>query len=120
MSDNYRQKFSIIKHRGSPNEAMTIWGWTAIRQKSLFVAEPYFAMIPCLAYDNHFIYEVPEEYINVPSYMCTCGSMAVVVGNLSYRKDATPEGLVIACYFRNVLRNDENGDPWGKHADGST
>jgi len=105
MSDNYRQKFNIIKHRGSPNEAMTIWGWTAIRQKSLFVAEPYFAMIPCLDYDNHFIYEVPEEYINVPSYMCTCGSMGVIIGSKSYKKDATPEGLhVISEMYLEMMR----------------
>lgn len=143
MSDNYKQTFNVIRRKGTPNEAVTTWGWTAHRMKEIYVDEPYFAMIPCLDYDNHFIYEVPwkPEHIGTPGHMCTCGSQAFIVGIKAYEKDASPmiksslvevdgvtyevategaTGMVFACYFRNILRNTENGDPWGKHADGST
>ena len=99
MTDNFNQKFSVIRQWGSPNEVTTIWGWKAYRQKRLFAPDPYNTLLPCLDYSDHFIYEVPDkpEHRGIPSFMCTCGSVAVVVGVDAYRSDSSPEGLVFAC-----------------------
>ena len=124
-------KFNIIKHRGSPNEAYVeiplgddVIKFKAFRQEHLFAPHPYDALIPCLDYDNHFIYEIPDDPMfakhNFPAFMCTCGSYAIIIGNDAYKTDASPEGLVWACYWRNGFVDPETHELYGKHADGST
>ena len=120
--------FNIIKHRGSPTEAETVWGWTAHKYDEFFVenfmvgGHSYTGFIPVLDYGNHFLYEVPDnlETRGCPSFMCTCGSFGVVLGIDAYKEDQSPEGLKFACYFRNGLIDKETGELHGKHADGST
>ena len=137
------QKFNIIRQRGEPNEVTTLWGWKAFRQKELFAPDPYNTLVPCLHYDNHFIYEVPEksEHQGVPAFMCTCGSAAVVIGPGAYIHDASvsnfkqvevsvlpdnqkiikiTRGFVFACLLRNCVIDPKTQELWGKHADGST
>ena len=116
------QTFNIIRQRGEPNEVTTIWGWKAYRQEKLFAPEPYNTLIPCLKYDNHFIYEVKDspETRGIPAFLCTCGANAVLVGIKTYKSDASPEGLVFACMFRNCIVDPKTGELHGHHADGST
>jgi len=121
MNNNFNQKFSVIRHWGSPNKATTIWGFDVVREKQLFAPDPYNTFFPCLDYDNHFIYEVPNrpDTVGIPSFMCTCGSAAILIGVEAYKNDASPEGLVFACMFRNSVVNPKTGELWGRHADGS-
>ena len=101
--------FKIIRHYGDPTEA-EMDGYKIYRQKSIFVKE-YNRFIPCAPYDNHFIFEEPTGKFGRPSFMCTCGSMAVVVGFSGYEKDASsPEGLMFICH---------NHGTFGVHADRS-
>ena len=141
MSKRRKRSSQVIRQHGEPNEAMTIFGFKAYREKELFAPDPYFTLVPCLHYDNHFIYEVPKEYKGAPAFMCTCGSAAVVVGPGSYIHDAsisnfksvevavTPEnvrmfkitrGFVFACLLRNCVVDPTTEEIWGKHGDGST
>ena len=140
MSKNLKQPFSIIRQHGEPNKATTHFGLEVFRQKELFAPDPYFTLVPCLHYSDHFIYEIPQMYANTLPFMCTCGSMAIVVGPGAYIHDAsisnfkqvevtiTPEnvrimkitrGFVFACMFRNCFIDKETREIWGKHADGS-
>ena len=137
------QTFNIVRQIGEPNKVMTIWGWEAYRQKELFAPEPYNTLIPCLHYDNHFIYEISDkpEHKNIPAFLCTCGSVAVVIGPGAYIHDASmsnfrqvevevlpnntrmvkiTRGYVFACMFRNCIVDQETHEIYGKHADGST
>ena len=122
------QRFNILKHRGTLTEATTLHGDTVTKQDKLFVIDfpvgmtVYTGFIPCLDYENHFIYEVPDriETRGLPAYMCTCGAMAFVVGADAYAEDQSFEGMQFACSFRNGMINEETGDPYGKHSDGSS
>ena len=125
------QTFNIIKHRGTPNEAEVVIPlkngkaiqFRAFRQEHLFAPAPYNTLITCLPYDNHFIFEVPDDPMflteNFPAFLCTCGSYAVVIGIESYKSDLSPEGLVFACYHRNGYVDPETHELYGRHADGS-
>jgi hypothetical protein len=122
-------KFNIIRQWNSPNEVTTIWGWKAFREEKLFAPDPYNTFFPCLNYDNHFIYEIPDWRVaqdpkayggQITAFMCTCGAPAVLIGVDAYRNDANPEGLVFGCMFRNNRVDPETGELTGRHADGST
>jgi len=69
------------------------------------------------SYDNHFTYYDPKAPRQSPKLMCTCGSVAVVVGYDVYKRDATPSsdgaipGSLIVCL---------NHTTFGRHADGTT
>jgi hypothetical protein len=125
---NFKQTFNIIKYRGSPQEAETIWGDKVERQEQLFVQDfsagqgSYTGFVPCIPYDNHFIYEVPirPQTAGHPSYMCTCGSFAVILTPDSYEDDMSRHGLQFGCYYRHVLFDEDTGKFWNRHADGST
>lgn len=88
--------FNIIHHRGEPHKA-EFEGVTITRQKALFIRE-WGKFVPCLGYDDHFVFEVPpnRKKIGMSEYMCTCGSAAVV---------ATPETekqRVMVCLFHST------------------
>lgn len=127
MTQNFKQRFNIIKHRGTLTEVTTIWGDKVTKSDKLFVQNfpvgngVYNGFIPCADYGNHFIYEVPDkiESRGYPSYMCTCGAIAVVVGSEGYNKDASPEGMMFVCMFRNGMFDNEKGEFLYYHADGS-
>lgn len=83
--------FSIIHHRGEPQEATTLKGQKIFRQDHLFVVE-WGQFVPCAPYDDHFVYENPDTDEGTSAYMCTCGSAAVI---------ANPEegGRMFVCLF---------------------
>lgn len=69
---------NVIHHFGDPKQATTLKGKQIKRQEQLFVPE-WNALVPCAPYDDHFIYENPDHNRGSSSYMCTCGSPAVVI-----------------------------------------
>lgn len=85
MANERNRKQGFITHKGRVNTAMH-GKYPVKREETLFVdmAEiaggqvPMPAMVKCADYDEHFIYETPTNVAGEPSFMCTCGSMAVI------------------------------------------
>lgn len=107
--------FHIIKQAGEPVSARTLDGKYIERRGQVWIPE-YSRFVVLAPYDNHFIYESKKK--DSPSFMCTCGSYAVIVGSNAYKKDASPTsgggimpGELMVCYYH--ANN-------GKHADGSS
>lgn len=102
----------VIKHYGIPKEATLADGKKVYRQDRLMVLEAGKKprMVQCAPYDNHFIYETEQK--NMSHYMCTCGSMAVLVGYNAYKDDAspTPTGELLVCYFHAQTGKHSSGD----------
>jgi hypothetical protein len=92
-----------------PNKATTLLGFDVYRRESIYVPE-YGRDIPCAPYDNHFIYEIPKKYRNTSSFMCTCGSFAVVTGFSGYNKDASPSGLMLVCHHHATFGVHSTGE----------
>ena len=71
-------KLHIIKphSRGDVKKVTTIKNEKVERQEQLFV-EDWGVFIKCAPYDNHFVFM--SSLPNQSTYMCTCGSPAVVV-----------------------------------------
>jgi hypothetical protein len=67
-----------IRHRGRQDKARLPSGRVIERQDKLFVIE-WKAFVPCAPYDDHFIYATNKP--GSSSYMCTCGSPAVVINH---------------------------------------
>lgn len=91
-------KFGIIRYHNSPMKAQLPNGKIVYRADKIFVPE-YGGFVPCAQYDNHFIYEVPQDFIGAPSFACTCGYFACVVGLSGYILDASPQGKMIVCHY---------------------
>jgi len=82
------------------------------RTDKLFLAGDLRKIVMCAPYDNHFIYQLPV-YVIGNSTMCTCGSIAVMIGFNDYSHLASPsetQGLMLVC----KAHTDTN-----RHADGS-
>lgn len=103
--------FSIVHHRGSPNEATTLSGDKVFRTEKIFFLEMA-RFVACAPYDNHFVYDNPSKKSGMWTPMCTCGSPAVIVGYNAYKQDASPSenGEMIVCLSHAQT---------GKHADGT-
>ena len=71
------ETFSVIKHKGRVMKATTLQGYPVERQDYLYVEE-WGGFVTCAPYEEHFLYENPDQSIGSSSYMCTCGSAAVV------------------------------------------
>lgn len=100
----------IIKHYGQPVEAITLNKIHVKREEKIFVPEmAYF--VPCAQYDNHFVYDSHEKKRGTSPYMCTCGSIAVIIGSNVYEKDNSPIGVMFVCHCHASF---------GRHADGSS
>jgi len=102
--------FNIIKHFGDAGKVTLVDG-TVIHKdpaERLFVPE-YGVFVKCAPYGNHFIFEVPKR-IKGPSWMCSCGSVAHMVGANAYGHLSSPEGAMIVC---------QHHTQFNKHADGS-
>jgi hypothetical protein len=78
------------------------------RQNKVFVPE-YGVEVPCAPYDNHFIFEVPQ-HIKGTSYLCSCGSQAVVVGSKAYAHLSSMKNALFVCLHHTT---------YNEHADGS-
>lgn len=77
---------NIIKHKGEPTKAVTDQGQTVHRQPSLYADE--YGIIPCTPYGEHFIYLNPDKRAGTPSFLCTCGSIAVIANVYEDKKRA--------------------------------
>lgn len=125
---NFNQKFNIIKQRGDPNKAVLQTGEIVYRLDQIFVenyhvaGRTYTGFIPCIPYDNHFIYSTPinENYKGYPAHMCTCGGWGAIIIPDAYEHDMSRDGLKFGCYFRHIAFNADTGKFLHKHADGSS
>lgn len=107
---------AIVKVVGDLQQATLIDGTVVHRTESIYVDG--FGLIPCAPYELHFIYELPKHFKGW-GLMCTCGSIAGVIGYNAYSKLAAPTatGHIIACVRHTTLKNNIG---IGRHADGST
>lgn len=94
--------FNIIHHSGFPMEATTIDGIKVFREDEIFVPE-WQETVRCAQYDDHFVYEEPTHGYGKWSYMCTCGSPAVIVERAAYRHDSALTGKLLICYFHRIF-----------------
>lgn len=100
----------IIKHLNTPTEAIDLNGIHVHREEKIYVRElEYF--VPCAMYDNHFIYNSQSKKRGVSPFMCTCGSIAVVIGSNVYEGQASPSGAMFVCWHHATFN---------KHSDGSS
>lgn len=91
-----------IRHRGRQDKARTLKGNVIHRRDKLFVPD-WRAFVPCAPYDDHFIYQT--DVIGSSTYMCTCGSPAVIANH------EDPRTMMFVCMA--------HADPEiGKHATG--
>lgn len=70
--------FNIIKHRGDPQRAALPKHNVIVKRRERLFVEEWGRLITCAPYDNHFIYTNPDHSRGQSSFMCTCGSPAVV------------------------------------------
>jgi len=98
-------RFSIIHHYLSPNSAITLDGFRVERQTTLWYDEyddegrPYNGRFIATAPDDtHFVYTDPnwKNVVGRSRYVCTCGSIAVIVGSNVYAGFGSPstEGTI--------------------------
>ena len=67
---------TVIKHRGDPKKAITKQNVTVKRQEAIFT--PEYGVVKCTPYSEHFVYENPDHTPGSSSFLCTCGSVAVI------------------------------------------
>lgn len=106
---------TVVRNTGDLKKA-TLWDGTVVeRSEYLFVDGHGF--IKCCPYELHFLYSAPKEHIGY-GLMCTCGSIAGVVGLQAYSKLASPTstGKMIVCIRHTATKNNVGV---GVHADGS-
>ena len=96
----------VIHFRGDLNK-VKFDGKTWIRQEYIYMGEN-FGLVKCTPYDDHFILYDPSRM--GWTTFCTCGSPAVIIGYNDYKKDASPQGKLLACYLHAVITP-------GKHQD---
>jgi len=58
--------------------ATTLGGVVVEREEKLWVHE-WATFVPCAPYEEHFVYENPDNSEGSSSYMCTCGAPGVIV-----------------------------------------
>ncbi len=107
--------YSRVRSVGDLQKA-TLWDETVVERKEYIYVEGY-GLLQCINTELHFVYEVPKEHKGW-GLMCTCGSIAGVVGYGAYSKLASPmsNGMIIACV--RLLTTKQNTGI-GEHADGS-
>ena len=104
---------AVVRSVGDLKEAELIDGTIVKRTDAIYVDG--YGLIKCAGYELHFIYSVPK-HIQGWGLMCTCGSIAGVVGYGAYSQLASPasSGFMIVCVRHNTLKNNEG---IGRHAD---
>jgi hypothetical protein len=116
--------FSIIKHRGSPNEAFTLDGKKVTKEEFVYVRIPTdmgyglragdWIKVKCADYHGeHFVYLDPAYNSDDPKAkgrwfaMCTCGSPAVIVEPgtaMTHETNATEKMLVCYEYTATIIQ----------------
>jgi len=103
--------FQIVRHVGTPSKGQLPDGtWVYAQEK--FWVEQLRGFIYCMRYDDHFLYEIPDEVKSLypgAIYRCSCGSAAIYVGIDGYVWGASPQGLMWVC---------QHFTDYGKHATG--
>jgi len=106
----------IVRSVGDAKRA-TLHDGTVVERVEMIWVDGY-GLVKCAPYELHFIYQLPRH---IPGWglMCTCGSIAGVVGYNAYTKLASPTdtGMIIVCVRHTTLKNNEG---IGRHADEST
>src|SRR5687768_11161398 len=106
----------IVRSVGDAKRA-TLHDGTVVERVEMIWVDGY-GLVKCAPYELHFIYQLPRH---IPGWglMCTCGSIAGVVGYNAYTKLAshTDTGMIIVCVRHTTLKNNEG---IGRHADEST
>ena len=111
------KSFSVIRYRGDPDKAVVQTGHTVYRREKIFIQElnnNQGAWVTCASYDNHFVYEEPSGKAKLPSFICTCGSPAVVVGYSGYEGQASSQGYMLVCLLHATYGHHSNtkGENW--------
>jgi len=88
----------IVRQVGKPKEFTLPNGKKIVAKDKIWIPE-YRRFVPCSPYDNHTIYETGYTSPGSPPYLCTCGSVAVIVGYDAYKQDASAQGLMFVCLF---------------------
>lgn len=111
----YAKSPNIVRSVGDAKRATLVDG-TVVERQDLLYMEGY-GFLKCINTELHFVYKLPEHMLGY-SPMCTCGSVAGVVGYEAYSKLASPtdSGMIIACIR---LLTTKNNTGIGEHADGS-
>jgi hypothetical protein len=110
--DKAVHSFNIIKVR-TPTKVTLANGMTFHKQEDQkFWIPELGGFIHAAPYDNHFIFEIPDtpKTKGIPSYMCSCGSFAVIPGSNAYAHLGSPEGMMLVCHYHTT---------YNLHADGS-
>jgi hypothetical protein len=110
MPDKAVHSFNIIKVR-TPAQVTLANGVVVKKPEQKFWIKEMQGFISAAPYDNHFIFKVPKEIYPSPSYMCSCGSMAIYVGSTAYAHLGSAEGLMFVCQMHM---------DFNKHADGAS
>lgn len=100
----------IVRQVGTPKDFIDHNGKPVHRVEKIFVPEMK-AFIPTAQYDNHTIFDSGSKKKGQSPYLCSCGSIAVIVGSSVYEQDASPSGAMFICW---------NHATYGKHSDGSS
>ena len=96
MTDYKDKSITIIRHRGQPDKGQLPDKRWVTKLDKIWSPE-WGGFIPCAPYSDHFIYEAPKDLIG-SKWRCSCGSMAVIVGNSGYIHDASPQGKMVVCH----------------------
>lgn len=106
----------VVRSVGDAKRATLYDGTVVERQDYIFVDGQ--RLVRTAPYELHFIYETPK-HMKGWGLMCTCGSIAGVVGMAAYSKFASPTdtGKMIVCVRHTAVKNNTG---IGKHADEST
>ena len=101
----------IIRAHNTPNKVTLVDGTEIFNDKSNKIWIPeYGTFISCVEYGNHFIFEVPKR-LKGASYLCSCGSPAVIVGAKAYAHLGSSQDALFVCQHHTTHN---------RHADGSS
>lgn len=105
----------VVRTIGDAKRATLHDGTKVERVDAIFVDG--YGLVQCVNTELHFVYKLPDS-MKGWGLMCTCGSLAGVVGYDAYSKLASPtySGMIIACV---MLLTTKNNTGIGEHADGS-
>ena len=117
-------KFNIVKQRGSPTEVELRSGHIVRKESYIYYHDESDQWRTVKASDyhgEHFIYVDPlfnEGVLGHFSFMCTCGSPAVIVGPEDAKLEDTgfPERLLVCYIYHLTLTNYGHG--WHQTSDG--
>lgn len=100
----------IVRQVGTPKNLIDLNGNPVNRVDKIFVPEMNY-WVPVAMYDNQTIYDSGSKKKGQSPYLCSCGSIAVIIGSNVYKKDQSPSGALFVCLSHAQT---------GRHSDGSS